>query len=65
LGFEPTMGATSGEGVPAEQTHVIEIGEEVSATGISAAGMSDATKPKKTTRKTLKVPTVDASTRGG
>jgi len=66
LGFEPTMGATSGEGVPRRaKKKVIEIGEGLSAAGVSAAGMSAAGvsaagKPKKATRKTLQVPHQDA-----
>jgi len=75
LGFEPTMGATSADGVPARvKKKVIEVGEGLSAAGVSAAGMSAAgvcaagtslagsaaAKPKKATRKTLQVPIPDA-----
>jgi hypothetical protein len=61
LGFEPTLGATSGEGVPRRaRKKVIEVGEGLSAAGVSAAGMSAAAKPKKATRKNLQVPLQDA-----
>jgi len=71
LGFEPTMGATSADGVPARvKNKVIEVGEGLSAAGVSAAGTSAAgvcaagtsaaAKPKKATRKTLQVPIPDA-----
>ena len=60
LGFEPTLGATSGEGVPRRaRKKVIEVGEGLSAAGVSAAGMSAAAKPKKATRKNLQVPLKD------
>ena len=61
LGFEPTLGATSGEGVPRRaRKKVIEVGEGLSAAGVSAAGMTAAAKPKKATRKSLQVPLQDA-----
>ena len=61
LGFEPTMGATSGEGVPARaRKKVIEVGEGLSAAGVSAAGMCAAAKPKRATRKSIQVPIQDA-----
>jgi len=71
LGFEPTMGATSADGVPARaKKKAIEVGEGLSAAGVSAAGisaagksaagMSAAAKPKKATRKTLQVPVPEA-----
>ena len=61
LGFEPTMGATSGEGVPRRvRKKVIEVGEGLSAAGVSAAGMCAAAKPKRATRKSIQVPTQDA-----
>ena len=61
LGFEPTMGATSGEGVPARaRKKVIEVGEGLSAAGVSAAGMCAAAKPKRATRKNIQVPIQDA-----
>ena len=42
LGFEPTMGATSGEGKPARKPRKksIAIGEGLSAAGVSAGGIS-------------------------
>ena len=42
LGFEPTMGATSGEGKPARKPmkKSIAVGEGLSAAGISAGGIS-------------------------
>jgi len=43
LGFEPTLGATSGEGKAKRvRKKVIEVGEGLSAAGVSAAGMSAA-----------------------
>jgi len=43
LGFEPTLGATSGEGKAKRvRKKVIEVGEGLSAAGKSAAGMSAA-----------------------
>ena len=60
LGFEPTLGATSGEGVPRRaRKKVIEVGEGLSAAGVSAAGMTAAAKPKRATRKSIQVPTHD------
>ena len=61
LGFEPTLGATSGEGVPRRaRKKVIEVGEGLSAAGVSAAGTSAAAKPKKATSKNLQVLLQDA-----
>ena len=61
LGFEPTMGATSGEGVPRRvRKKVIEVGEGLSAAGVSAAGTCAAAKPKRATRKSIQVPIQDA-----
>jgi hypothetical protein len=42
LGFEPTMGATSGEGKPARKPRKksIAVGEGLSAAGVSAGGIS-------------------------
>ena len=42
LGFEPTIGATSEEGLPKRRAKkkVIEVGEGLSAAGLSAAGVS-------------------------
>ena len=61
LGFEPTMGATSGEGVPRRaKKKVIEMGEGLSAARVSAAGTPAAAKPKKATRAKLQVPHQDA-----
>ncbi len=43
LGVEPTLGATSGEGVPKRvRNKMIEVGEGLSAAGVSAAGVSAA-----------------------
>ena len=43
LGFEPTLGATSGEGKAKRvRKKVIEVGEGLSAAGVSAAGKSAA-----------------------
>jgi hypothetical protein len=44
LGFEPTLGATSGEAAPKRRAKkkVIEVGEGLSAAGVSAAGVSAA-----------------------
>ena len=43
LGFEPTLGATSGEGKAKRvRKKVIEVGEGLSAAGVSAAGLSAA-----------------------
>jgi hypothetical protein len=44
LGFDPTLGATSAEGLPKRRAKkkVIEIGEGLSAAGLSAAGLSAA-----------------------
>ena len=52
LGFEPTLGATSGEGVPKRvRNKMIEVGE-----GLSAAG-----KPKRAPNKNLQVPVPEAT----
>jgi hypothetical protein len=43
LGFEPTLGATSGEGkVKRVRKRIIDVGEGLSAAGVSAAGVSAA-----------------------
>jgi hypothetical protein len=44
LGFDPTLGATSGEAKPKRRAKkkVIEVGEGLSAAGVSAAGVSGA-----------------------
>jgi hypothetical protein len=66
LGFEPTLGATSGEGVPKRvRKKMIEVGEGlsaagVSAAGVSAAGVSAAGKPKRAPKKNLQVPVPEA-----
>ena len=61
LGFEPTLGATSGEGVPKRvRKKMIEVGEGLSAAGVSAAGVSAAGKPKRTPNKNLQVPVPEA-----
>ena len=57
LGFEPTLGATSGEGVPKRvRNKMIEVGEGLSAAGVSAAG-----KPKRAPKKNLQVPVPEAT----
>ena len=66
LGFEPTLGATSGDGVPKRvRKKMIEVGEGlsaagVSAAGVSAAGVSAAGKPKRAPKKNLQVPVPEA-----
>ena len=61
LGFEPTLGATSGDGVPKRvRKKMIEVGEGLSAAGVSAAGVSAAGKPKRTPKKNLQVPVPEA-----
>ena len=61
LGFEPTLGATSGEGVPKRvRMKMIEVGEGLSAAGVSAAGVSAAGKPKRAPKKNLQVPVPEA-----
>lgn len=61
LGFEPTLGATSGEGVPKRvRNKMIEVGEGLSAAGVSAAGVSAAGKPKRAPKKNLQVPVPEA-----
>ena len=61
LGFEPTLGATSGEGVPKRvRNKMIEVGEGLSADGVSAAGVSAAGKPKRAPKKNLQVPVPEA-----
>ena len=62
LGFEPTLGATSGEGVPKRvRNKMIEVGEGLSAAGVSAAGVSAAGKPKRAPKKNLQVPVPEAT----
>ena len=62
LGFEPTLGATSGEGVPKRvRKKMIEVGEGLSAAGVSAAGVSAAGKPKRAPKKNLQVPVPEAT----
>lgn len=66
LGFEPTLGATSAEGVPKRaRRKVIEVGEGLAAAGVSAAGVSAGSKPKRAPRKTLKVPVPEATVAEG
>ena len=61
LGFEPTLGATSGEGVPKRvRKKMIEVGEGLSAAGVSAAGVSAGAKPKRAPKKNLQVPVPEA-----
>ena len=61
LGFEPTLGATSGEGLPKRvRKKMIEVGEGLSAAGVSAAGVSAAGKPKRAPKKNLQVPVPEA-----
>ena len=67
LGFEPTLGTTSGEGVPKRvRKKMIEVGEGLSAAGVSAAGVSAAgvsagAKPKRTPKKNLQIPVPEAT----
>ena len=62
LGFEPTLGATSGDGVPKRvRKKMIEVGEGLSAAGVSAAGVSAAGKPKRAPKKNLQVPVPEAT----
>ena len=61
LGFEPSSGATSGEGVPKRvRNKMIEVGEGLSAAGVSAAGVSAGAKPKRAPKKNLQVPVPEA-----
>ena len=61
LGFEPTLGATSSEGVPKRvRKKMIEVGEGLSAAGASAAGLSAGAKPKRAPKKNLQVPVPEA-----
>ena len=61
LGFEPTLGATSGEGLPKRvRKKMIEVGEGLSAAGVSAAGVSAGAKPKRAPKKNLQVPVPEA-----
>ena len=61
LGFEPTLGATSGEGLPKRvRKKMIEVGEGLSAAGVSAAGVSAGAKPKRAPKKSLQVPVPEA-----
>ena len=56
LGIEPTLGATSGEGVSKRvRNKMIEVGE-----GLSAAGLSAGAKPKRAPKKNLQVPVPEA-----
>ena len=62
LGFEPTLGATSGEGLPKRvRKKMIEVGEGLSAAGVSAAGVSAGAKPKRAPKKNLQVPVPEAT----
>jgi len=62
LGFEPTLGATSGEGVPKRvRRKMIEVGEGLSAAGVSAAGVSAGAKPKRAPKKNLQIPVPEAT----
>ena len=61
LGFEPTLGATSGEGLPKRvRKKMIEVGEGLSAAGVSAAGVSAGAKPKRAPKKNIQVPVPEA-----
>ena len=61
LGFEPTLGAPSGEGLPKRvRMKMIEVGEGLSAAGVSAAGLSAGAKPKRAPKKNLQVPVPEA-----
>ena len=61
LGIEPTLGATSGEGVSKRvRNKMIEVGEGLSAAGVSAAGLSAGAKPKRAPKKNLQVPVPEA-----
>ena len=61
LGFEPTLGATSGDGVPKRvRKKMIEVGEGLSAAGVSAAEVSAGAKPKRAPKKNLQVPVPEA-----
>ena len=61
FGFEPTLGATSGDGVPKRvRKKMIEVGEGLSAAGVSAAGVSAGAKPKRAPKKNLQVPVPEA-----
>ena len=62
LGFEYTLGATSGDGVPKRvRKKMIEVGEGLSAAGVSAAGVSAGAKPKRAPKKNLQVPVPEAA----
>ena len=62
LGFEPTLGATSSEGVPKRvRNKMIEVGEGLSAAGASAAGLSAGAKPKRAQKKNLQAPVPEAT----
>jgi hypothetical protein len=62
LGFEPTLGATSGEGVAKRvRKKMIEVGEGLSAAGVSAAGVSGGAKPKRAPKKNLQIPVPEAT----
>ncbi len=62
LGFEHTLGATSGDGVPKRvRKKMIEVGEGLSAAGVSAAGVSAGSKPKRAPKKNLQVPVPEAT----
>ena len=62
LGFEPTLGATSGEGMPKRvRKKMIEVGEGLSAAGVSAAGVSAGAKPKRTPKTNLQIPVPEAT----
>ena len=67
LGFESTLGATSGEGVAKRvRKKMIEVGEGLSAAGVSAAGVSAAgvsggAKPKRAPKKNLQIPVPEAT----
>ncbi len=61
LGFEPALGATSAEGVPRRVgKKMTEVGEGLSAAGVSATRVSATAKPKRTPNKNLQVPVPEA-----
>ena len=66
LGFEPTLGATSGDGAPKRvRKKMIEVGEGLAATMVSAARVSAGFKPKRAPKKSLQVPVPEATVAEG
>ncbi len=66
FGFEPTLGATHGEGVPKRaRKKMIKVGEGLAEAGVSAAGVSAGSKPKRTPKKSLQVPAPEATVAKG